>query len=113
MRLRAHPKHAADTTRTWLQLGWGPLVMTIVSGIWVALHLQLSRDLMFWLTFCVLGTAIILNYTALLFRHQWRHFAQEFSHLTLDDFAFAGMGLMWCAIGFGALFFWFGSIIAK
>jgi hypothetical protein len=89
------------------------IAMTVVSGICVALHLQLSRDLLSWLTFGVLGTAIIFNYTTLLFRDQWRHFAHEFSHFTLDDFAFSGMGLVWCAIGFGALFFWFGSIIAK
>ncbi|TLZ00943.1 MAG: hypothetical protein E6K39_18015 [Gammaproteobacteria bacterium] len=89
------------------------VVMTILSGACVALHLQLSRDSMFWLALGVLGTATAFNYATLLFRHQWRQLAHEFPHLSIDDLAFAGMALMWCAIGFGALFFWFGSIIAK
>ena len=89
------------------------MVMTLVCGICVLFHTQVSRDLVFWLTVGVLASAVVLNYATLLFREQWRRFAHEFPHFTADDLMFSGLGLVWCALGFGALFYWFSSIITK
>ena len=89
------------------------MVMTVVSGTCVVLQIQLSRDLMLWLTVAILVAAVILNYATLLFREQWRRFAHELPHFTVDDLMMSGWGLVLCAVGLGALFYWFGSIIAK
>jgi hypothetical protein len=90
------------------------VALTLVCGGGVALHRQISQHALLQFSHWVFWISVGFNYFTLLFRGQWRRYAQDFRNLTADDLTFTTIGVFILAFAWAAwLVFWAGDVASR
>jgi hypothetical protein len=83
------------------------LVIGVLFAICGALRLKLGRTFAFSLIASVVISLAVLNFNALLAKHQWRQLTSHIRGHSETDWTFVGVWLFLCAAGLWALLAWF------